>query len=684
MGPGIIPAKKIHGPCGEGKGRLKKAELKRQIEALQAQVGELPDSDPESPGRAGPSSPKRRKIEGVLLAPNTPSPKKKQRDEGRNRSSNAASNNSSRHALKNFNSMASATAKGPAEEFIPVKPAASNVLSKLATVTRHVLEAEEKEPLVRSSAFTDRPQPPEVVSDAAPRRDDRLALIEDLEVGPANHQPSFNDPYFKQLEPNSGIRLSSRIVPHEDLQDHLRGRYYLSPSRLYSVVRLLPDKQGFDVPVCGDWITIAVVAERGPYKYSKAPMGITRDEEDDKTKEQPKPSGKRYINMKLVDFGSRARSASSATGGKAVIRGDALLSLLLFEDEGPPKKVYRGGSRGAFEEMSSLKEGDPFQRANDTPHPTSNILAVTPESATSVMVIGRAQDLGLCGAIKRDGKVCGSCDICEWHVQNAVERGRASRPEFSVGDEGPAYDPARQWGLKPVGGDAGGDTTYVVSGHIIRSGADPRDSMHIAENMGREGQAKARRKMLSRDTDRALKALFDRDRDGMQAVVKAREAGHAQKAEKREGSSKGKGKGKAKEGEVSTSKTAQKVGAEPKALSTKNAYSAEIIKQLGFDPTVKAGHRRYEDDVMKKKLADLASVQSSRKNIALGPRPGDKIRSDVSAPLARAAKPKPAVDSSRLHDLDSDDDALMQQPVLLPPPKPEEGPEVRMVDLDDF
>jgi minichromosome maintenance protein 10 len=153
-----------------------------------------------------------------------------------------------------------------------------------------------------------------------------------------------------------------------------------------------------------------------------------------------------------------------------------------------------------------------------------------------------------------------------------------------------------------VGGDAGGDTTYVVSGHIIRSGADPRDSMHIAENMGREGQAKARRKMLSRDTDRALKALFDRDRDGMQAVVKAREAGHAQKAEKREGSSKGKGKGKAKEGEVSTSKTAQKVGAEPKAPSTKNAYSAEIIKQLGFDPTVKAGHRRYEDDVMKKKV----------------------------------------------------------------------------------
>lgn len=44
-----------------------------------------------------------------------------------------------------------------------------------------------------------------------------------------------------------------------------------------------------------------------------------------------------------------------------------MLSLLLFEsdgfemvpqDEGRPKKVYRGGSRGALEEMWDLKEGD--------------------------------------------------------------------------------------------------------------------------------------------------------------------------------------------------------------------------------------------------------------------------------------------------------------------------------------
>jgi hypothetical protein len=39
------------------------------------------------------------------------------------------------------------------------------------------------------------------------------------------------------------------------MQEYLRARYYLSPSRLYSAVRLLPDKHGYDVPVAGDWVT---------------------------------------------------------------------------------------------------------------------------------------------------------------------------------------------------------------------------------------------------------------------------------------------------------------------------------------------------------------------------------------------------------------------------------------------
>ena len=131
------------------------------------------------------------------------------------------------------------------------------------------------------------------------------------------------------------------------------------------------------MPVPGDWITIAVVAERGPIKLTRAPIkveseGVGQDEKKrwkGKAKaEAERPSGKKYVNLKLIDFGARSGSSSSATGGTSIIRGDAFLTLLLFEsdgfdmvpndDGGKPKKVYKGGSRGAFEHLSDVKEGD--------------------------------------------------------------------------------------------------------------------------------------------------------------------------------------------------------------------------------------------------------------------------------------------------------------------------------------
>jgi minichromosome maintenance protein 10 len=133
----------------------------------------------------------------------------------------------------------------------------------------------------------------------------------------------------------------------------------------------LPDKQGYDVPVPGDWITIAVVAERGPIKFTRAPVTIEADDGDKKDKKrrygvnEEKNSGKKYVNLKLIDFGARS---SSTTGGTSVIRGDAFLTLLLFESDGfdliprgdgmKPEKLYKGGSRGAFEHLTKVKEGD--------------------------------------------------------------------------------------------------------------------------------------------------------------------------------------------------------------------------------------------------------------------------------------------------------------------------------------
>ena len=79
---------------------------------------------------------------------------------------------------------------------------------------------------------------------------------------------------------------------------------------------------------------------------------------------------------------------------------------------------------------------------------SSHVLALTPPSASAIAIIGRARDLGMCSVRKRDGKVCGawvdrriaasssssgSGDVCEYHLQSAVQRARAGRAEFSVG-----------------------------------------------------------------------------------------------------------------------------------------------------------------------------------------------------------------------------------------------------------
>ncbi|KZT22982.1 hypothetical protein NEOLEDRAFT_1170979 [Neolentinus lepideus HHB14362 ss-1] len=663
-------------------------EIKRQIALLQKQL-----KDPGvTEDNFKPSSPKRKKPDSHLLVPTTPSPKKRRvsKDVGNARTlaSTSRRGNQKRAPLLNSSAKpvigAATSNKVSGHATVPTS-APSTVLQKLSSLSKKSEELRPDEAVGRSSGFKEVPAPrPSHEDDSvkAPRRDDRLALVEELELGPAEHKPPFDDPHFEKLEPNSGIRLSQRVIPHDEFQDYLRGRYYLSPSRLYSAVRLLPNKSGYEVPVFGDWVTIAVVAERGPIKFSRAPVATTKggdgmqtDNEapllPDKSKsgsttkrkeaaQEKKPHGKRYVNLKLIDFGARS-GGSSSTGGKAVIRGDAFLTLLLFESDGceviemedeQKRKVWRGGSKGAFEAMAKLKEGavvallnpkvlKPFQRSNEDPHPVNNILALTPESADSIAVIGHSKDLGMCTVVKRDGKVCGGwcdkrvSDVCEYHIQNAVERRRAGRSEFSIGTSGMSansgpkrkrneYDSRRQWGLKPEL-DSGSGAVYVVSGHVV-SGSAAKD-MYIGESIGREGQAKAARKLAAKDTDRVMEELLKRDKEGMKALVKAREFGMNAKDAvgiRTDGTDRRKQKTREKE------KRSAATGG-----GLKNAFSAKMIKTLGFDPTNKTGSRRVEDGEVQKKLQALSTLQSSRQDVnfetTLTLRPGRR-RSQLSVP----------------------------------------------------
>ena len=151
-----------------------------------------------------------------------------------------------------------------------------------------------------------------------------------------------------------------------------------------------------------------------------------------------------------------------------------------------------------------------------------------------------------------------------------------------------AYDPARQWGLKPESEAPG--ATYVVSGHVVSS-SDMR-SMYIAENMGREAQAKAVRKVAAADADKVLEKLLARDKEGTKALSAAR-AFSKRRADEVKQEGKGKAKEKAKEsGNAAATKSRphsnmKQTGEDHEPR--KSAYSAGLIRQLGFDPAAKDG-----------------------------------------------------------------------------------------------
>lgn len=286
-------------------------------------------------------------------------------------------------------------------------------------------------------------------------------------------------------------------MPHEDVQELMRARYYVSPSRLYSIIRPNKQRTGYDVAVEGDYVIIAVVAERGEIQVSQVQAPSIDDEESLEQKDEDGPSnassswkrpkhkihtgsntGKKYVRLQLVDFGHRGRGNGTASG-------DALLSMLLFESDlasvapkDPDGKVrgatiYKGGSGGAFEEsLPHLREGAvvailnprvmrPYQvrmwrsiiyfilltrihfrqgkGTNQTPHPTANVLGITPTNYGCISIIGYSKDLGMCQVRRKDGKTCKSwCDkrrseVCEYHLLNAVKTGRTNRPEFAAG-----------------------------------------------------------------------------------------------------------------------------------------------------------------------------------------------------------------------------------------------------------
>jgi minichromosome maintenance protein 10 len=168
----------------------------------------------------------------------------------------------------------------------------------------------------------------------------------------------------------------------------MTSRYYLSPSRLYSVVRLSRDRQYYDVPLDSDWITIAIVCGKSEIRNINGGAANTQattssrnesDVGDDTDEDEPSPARKKnksrvkteeglvdarkktrkFVNLRLCSLPNKASRKGNGASG------DTLLTLLLFEAESESRskngdsttRHYRGGSGGAYEKWWKLDVG---------------------------------------------------------------------------------------------------------------------------------------------------------------------------------------------------------------------------------------------------------------------------------------------------------------------------------------
>ncbi|RXK39603.1 hypothetical protein M231_03105 [Tremella mesenterica] len=394
---------------------------------------------------------------------------------------------------------------------IPRKPIASKMSSSLAALRRGPSSSTLSHNTVsRSSSFAKRPELPSAATSvlstnpSSLRKDEEddelevykpdghvdrdgydMTILENIKLGPGEFgRDPEGEEVWRDLEPNSGIRLSKRILPHSEVQDHIRGRHYLAPSLLYSVIRLSRDGATYDVPVMGDWLTIAVVAERSEIRVSGTKdldsndQNLASDDSDMETQAESSKSKARVDGMKDVKSGKgtdlkkgvkkvkkraprkyiNLRLCSLPPRKKDGTGGDALLQLLLFEadcvvretdEDGEEYKGYRGGSGGAYEKWCNLAVGSviailnprilrPLRAGTNAPHPLTLPLALNPLGADSITLIGHSRDLGCCSATQRDGNRCTTwvdlrqSHVCEYHVHAAVQRGRAGRAEFTA------------------------------------------------------------------------------------------------------------------------------------------------------------------------------------------------------------------------------------------------------------
>ncbi|OJD22372.1 hypothetical protein ACJ73_06276 [Blastomyces percursus] len=211
-----------------------------------------------------------------------------------------------------------------------------------------------------------------------------------------------------KFEPYSGLHLSNRILPHSFLTRILNNK---SSMRIPDLLKTIKGPQ-FDPPdIDGDYVVVGIIASKSTPKEHQDPKkgaSSNKDPDDDGSNNSSK-----YMVLTLTDL-------------------KWSIDFFLFSTAFPRYYKLIPGTVVAILNPSIMP---PPPNKLDT-----NRFSLTLNSSDdTILEIGKAQDLGFCKAIRKDGKVCEAwvdarkTQFCEFHVDLQLRKTTAKRMEVNNG-----------------------------------------------------------------------------------------------------------------------------------------------------------------------------------------------------------------------------------------------------------
>uniref|UniRef100_A0A0K3CNX8 Zinc finger Mcm10/DnaG-type domain-containing protein n=1 Tax=Rhodotorula toruloides TaxID=5286 RepID=A0A0K3CNX8_RHOTO len=577
-----------------------------------------------------------------------------------------------------------------------------------------------------SSSSTSKPKQPSPdeddleITDGPSRRTRNKdgTVVNEVEIGPWEFPVRSEDPEWEKVEPYSGIRLKERLIPHSEIQDLLTGRYPLSPSSLYALSRI-DSRNRIDLDpeiVDADYVVFGVLAWKDEVRFLNGGGEGESDEEevatDGKGKQKAASTSSsqdplfrpptrrsrrlRYIRFDLIDL-STPRASASATGQLSLMLVQADSVDKAVDEEGNETEVYKGQSGGAYERYWKESPGAVVAIVNPIflPHNKAYSYTIKPTSADSVHVIGRAENLTFCEAIKKDGRQCGKWvdartgKFCQFHVELAIKRTGVRRSETnantaSLAQKGtfnhshfkkslgssssnpPSHDSAPA--AQPLAKFVAGSTTYITTGTRSSTLTVPRGGLLSSSTSSRAGgfipnlregpsvlEEKKRLKKVVEDEKRAREEMRT-----LRRLDKGRTAGGEylirSSRVKAEGAKEGKGEKKRRRTPDEDDAGSSDEEEEDVKPNLSSVFKADALRKIGFNPTAKPGDLpRDESSETKRYRLALESGLADREIKLSAPKPPPK--SKVKTRVEKAAE---ASATNTEDDEDEDDDLVIE------------------------